>query len=309
MHISQLEYIVDIADTQSISNTATRFFMTQQAVSSSIRQLENELGYTLLIRSKKGVIFTDEGKIFLEYATGALENFAKLKDNLAAFKPLPEQIPARIIYIFSTSIVGKIISSRLFSIIKKNLEQISIRFFFNEYKSYNLIEKIMNKECDICLITLNEDDFYKQAHVLNQNGVKAEVLLNDHVVYCFSSKSVYSGTDFTIKQDNNSCLKDHIIMCLSEKEEFWGHFYLNYQTCIMRIDDIWTVREILRNNHNLFAFMPNLLYTHYFQNTKYMSSKVIEEVPLVHAILYRDIEYSGINQLVEIIKGEVQKLT
>ena len=43
MRLDQLKYLVDIAQTGSITSTSQRFFVTQQAVSKSIKQLETEL--------------------------------------------------------------------------------------------------------------------------------------------------------------------------------------------------------------------------------------------------------------------------
>lgn len=68
MQINQLEYLVDLSKTYSITNTAKRFYITQQAVSNSIKSLELELGVQLLNRSKKGVTFTPEGNLVLKYA-------------------------------------------------------------------------------------------------------------------------------------------------------------------------------------------------------------------------------------------------
>ena len=41
MRLDQLKYLVDIAQTGSITSTSQRFFVTQQAVSKSIKQLES----------------------------------------------------------------------------------------------------------------------------------------------------------------------------------------------------------------------------------------------------------------------------
>ena len=59
MRIEQLRCIVDIAETGSLTATAQRQFITQQAVSKTIKQLEKELDATLLIRTHAGVSFTE----------------------------------------------------------------------------------------------------------------------------------------------------------------------------------------------------------------------------------------------------------
>ena len=57
MNIDQLRYFADLAKTNSITNTAKRMFISQQALSESIKRLENEVGCTLVNRSKTGVEF------------------------------------------------------------------------------------------------------------------------------------------------------------------------------------------------------------------------------------------------------------
>ena len=42
MHIDQLTYFVHVVETGSINATAQKYFMTQQAINSSLKKLESE---------------------------------------------------------------------------------------------------------------------------------------------------------------------------------------------------------------------------------------------------------------------------
>lgn len=84
MNIDQLKYFADLAKTNSISATAKRMFISQQSVSESLKRLENELGCTLVIRSRNGVAFTDDGKQILEYAQNILEQHHKMEQYAAS---------------------------------------------------------------------------------------------------------------------------------------------------------------------------------------------------------------------------------
>lgn len=75
MTIQQLRYLVTIAECNSINKAAQKLFMTQSNLSKAIQQLENELGYTLIIRSNKGISFTNAGSSFLSDAYVLLEQF------------------------------------------------------------------------------------------------------------------------------------------------------------------------------------------------------------------------------------------
>lgn len=84
MNIDQLKYFADLAKTNSITTTAKRMFISQQALSESIKRLENELGCTLVNRSKTGIAFTEDGKLVLHYAQNILEQHVHMEQALQA---------------------------------------------------------------------------------------------------------------------------------------------------------------------------------------------------------------------------------
>lgn len=72
MNIQQCRYVVAIAKAGSFSEAAKALYVTQPSLSSSIKELEGELGVALFLRSKSGVRLTDEGSDFLTYANRIL---------------------------------------------------------------------------------------------------------------------------------------------------------------------------------------------------------------------------------------------
>lgn len=61
-----------VAYYKNISRAATALYISQPAVSKSIKKLENTMDITLFSRNAKGVDLTTEGKIFYEYLDKAL---------------------------------------------------------------------------------------------------------------------------------------------------------------------------------------------------------------------------------------------
>lgn len=61
-----------VANTLSFSTASKRLFISQSAVSQSIKALENKLGQTLFIRSTKKVQLTPEGEILLRHIEPAI---------------------------------------------------------------------------------------------------------------------------------------------------------------------------------------------------------------------------------------------
>ncbi len=79
MTFQQFRYLVEIAKHNSISKAASALFVTQPSISKSVRDLEAELGITILDRTNKGVVFTKEGTELLFYAKMLLEQTEAVK--------------------------------------------------------------------------------------------------------------------------------------------------------------------------------------------------------------------------------------
>ncbi|GKU85169.1 LysR family transcriptional regulator [Niallia sp. NCCP-28] len=73
MTLQQFRYIVEIAKHNSISKAAAALYVTQPSISKAVRDLEAELGITILDRTNKGVVFTKDGTELLFYAKMLLE--------------------------------------------------------------------------------------------------------------------------------------------------------------------------------------------------------------------------------------------
>ena len=68
MDIRVLRYFLAVAREQSFSTAAERLFLSQPTLSRQLKELEDELGKTLLVRSNKGVTLTEEGMILRKRA-------------------------------------------------------------------------------------------------------------------------------------------------------------------------------------------------------------------------------------------------
>ena len=68
MTLTQLNYIITIAETKSMNKAAEQLYVSQPSLTSAVKELEKELGVTLLYRSGRGVTLTNDGLEFLMYA-------------------------------------------------------------------------------------------------------------------------------------------------------------------------------------------------------------------------------------------------
>ena len=87
MNLQQLKYIVTTAEVSSITKAAKLLFISQPSLSNAIKEIENEAGITIFIRSRTGVALTQEGTEFLGYALQVLQQMELLEDKYIADLP------------------------------------------------------------------------------------------------------------------------------------------------------------------------------------------------------------------------------
>lgn len=78
MRFEQLYYFVKIADLHSFSVASSYLFVSQQALSTSIKNLEKKFQTTLLTRTPRGVVLTEEGEYFYNIARKMLSLYEDL---------------------------------------------------------------------------------------------------------------------------------------------------------------------------------------------------------------------------------------
>lgn len=73
MDLKQIEYIVRIAETGSITKAANQLFITQSALNQQLLKLEKELGVKLFSRHKHDMTPTPAGAVYLKYGRHMLQ--------------------------------------------------------------------------------------------------------------------------------------------------------------------------------------------------------------------------------------------
>ena len=83
MELRQLEYLVAVAEEANFTRAAQRVHISQSGVSAQIRQLEHDLGATLIDRSGRTATLTQAGKAAVSYANQMLAAAAALRQSVA----------------------------------------------------------------------------------------------------------------------------------------------------------------------------------------------------------------------------------
>ena len=95
MRLEQLYYFVKVADTHSFSSASNDLFLSQQALSTSIKKLEEEFHAKFFYRTSRGVSLSDDGQYFYDVARQMLALFEQLQVHFAE-KSIPLQDNLRI---------------------------------------------------------------------------------------------------------------------------------------------------------------------------------------------------------------------
>ena len=85
MTIQQLQYLLEVGRTGSITKAAKNLYVAQSSVSNAISALEDELGFRIFARTWQGVAPTKEGQRILTHAARIMEHHRQMmeKDDFA----------------------------------------------------------------------------------------------------------------------------------------------------------------------------------------------------------------------------------
>lgn len=142
----RLEYIrsfISVVNYKSFSLAAENIFLSQPTISTHIKQLENELGVQLLVRSTKDVMLSESGLIFYPYAVRLLETESDALLSLG----VTEAQASKTVSITASSVPGNYVLPCFFAGVKEQLPELSFRVL--EGDSAKVIQNILHFESEI----------------------------------------------------------------------------------------------------------------------------------------------------------------
>lgn len=109
MLLRSLEYLQEVAKTQSINKAADNLYISKSALSTAIKNLENEFGVPLLNRSVQGVTLTEAGKMVTERASLIFNILNGMKDECKSLYDGQHEINFFLESSFSNSVFPQIL--------------------------------------------------------------------------------------------------------------------------------------------------------------------------------------------------------
>ncbi len=80
MNLEHLRWALEVERYGSMTVAASHLFIAQSNLSNAIKALEKELGFTLFVRSSKGVVPTAEGLAFFDQSRSSVQQLLSLRD-------------------------------------------------------------------------------------------------------------------------------------------------------------------------------------------------------------------------------------
>jgi LysR family nitrogen assimilation transcriptional regulator len=79
MNLRQLQYFIEVSETQSVTKAAARLNLAQPALTRHMRALERDLGFQLLSRSGRGIALTNAGLVYRDRVKGILRDLERAR--------------------------------------------------------------------------------------------------------------------------------------------------------------------------------------------------------------------------------------
>ena len=161
-----------VANTKNITKAAEELMISQPAISKSIKSLEEQLGGQLFIRTKRGVILTDEGKEFYTYISRAMEYISNAENK---FTDLINLNTGTIKIGISSTLTKEFLIPYLEEFHEK-YPNIDIQIVTN--LSSELIPKLKNGLIDLIILNLVDDIIDKDMNVIECKKVQDCFVVN-----------------------------------------------------------------------------------------------------------------------------------
>ena len=146
MTIQQLRYVLGVADSGSFNKASEKLFISQPSLTSSVHDLEYELGFSIFNRTARGTTATEKGNLFISDARLLYQNY----ENLVRKYTVQEKKS------FSVSTLYYAFARRAFVEVVKKFAPEGYDFSFREMKALDVIHDVENGKSEVGIIYVSD---------------------------------------------------------------------------------------------------------------------------------------------------------
>jgi LysR family hydrogen peroxide-inducible transcriptional activator len=203
MELSQLRYVLAVADTGNFTRAALRSNIAQPSLSQQIIKLEKELGHKLFHRLGRRAVLTEAGKVFLERSRRILFEIEDATKELGDSPSLERKITVGAIPTLAPYLLPGLISQcrQRFPNLQVNIRE--------DFKT-TLIRELREGDLDLAIVALPVTDPMIQADMLWKESLELAVAAK----HPLASKPRVTGADLAsetfILLGTSSSLSDQV---------------------------------------------------------------------------------------------------
>lgn len=171
MTLTQLNYLITIAETKSLNKAAEQLYVSQPSLTNAIKELEKELGITLFYRSGRGVTLTNDGTEFLLYAKQIYGQYESVLEKYGKGGSYKKK--------FGVSTQHYSFAVKAFVDMAKEFDMSKYEFALRETKTIEVISDVNTMKSEIGILYLS--DFNRKAI---EKLLKSYDLAFHHLVDC-----------------------------------------------------------------------------------------------------------------------------
>lgn len=151
MDIRTLRYFVEVVRQQSFTRAAEKLFVTQPTISKMLKNLEDELACTLLIRDGRKLLLTDTGRVVFERGLAILAEFRQLESELSDINHLHKGL----LRLGIPPMVGMLMAGPI-SLFRQRYPGVELKI--SEFGGLTVQQAVINGELDLAMTALPVDD-------------------------------------------------------------------------------------------------------------------------------------------------------
>ena len=193
MNITQLKYVLEVAASSSMREASTKLYVTQPALSASIRDLEDELGILIFERTNKGISPTEAGREFIGYAKRAVGQYEILEDRYLSKDSDRER--------FSVSTQHYNFAMKAFTDVIKKMEPDKYVFSIHETKTKEVLDDVRNLKSEIGIISFSGSNEAVIKKLFRDYQLEFTPLMRrDTYIYVWKNHELADRTEISIEE-------------------------------------------------------------------------------------------------------------
>lgn len=180
MTLQQIKYVIGIADSGSFNKASEKLFVSQPSLTSTIHDLEDELGIIIFNRTGRGISLTNDGIEFLASARQLYHNYENIIEKYGETGNIKKK--------FGISTQHYSFAVKSFVEMVKDFNTNEYEFAIRETKTKELIEDVATLKSEIGILYIS--DFNRKAIT---SILKSKELEFHHLIDCKAYVYIWKG--------------------------------------------------------------------------------------------------------------------